>query len=166
MTVAQIQDLTIELLQKCFQSCIYCSSNSGSNQETQIPLDKVYELIDDFEELGGSTIELSGGEPLAYEHILDVVKYIKTKEIQIHLFTCCYLPNDTINWKVIELVDRIYVNLQAPNAELHDYLTRSVGSFNRVIKFIKKCKSIGKWVGTHFIPLPHNINEIDDEANE
>lgn len=162
MTPAQIQDLTIELLQKCFQDCIYCSSNSSDDQETQIPIEKVFEIIDDFKELGGRTIELSGGEPLAYKHIHEVIKYLKSKQIDIHLFTCCYIPEGVINWEIIELVDRIYVNLQAPNAEIHDYLTRTPGSFERVIQFITKCKSLGKWVGTHIIPLPHNINEIDD----
>lgn len=157
-----ITDITIELLQKCDQNCIYCSSSSSSDQNIYLTLEIVKNIIDDFNKLGGNLIELSGGEPLSYPYISEIIDYIKKYDNEIHLFTCCYLPEKKIDWNAIEKVDKIFVNLQAPNKDTHDFLTRNKGSFENVINFIKKAKNKNKWVGTHIIPLEYNIDEIDE----
>jgi len=160
--VPRIQDITLELLQKCHQECIYCSSNSSPEQTVQLDFNVVKKVINEFTELGGKVVELSGGEPLSYKFINETIDYLVSKNLETHLFTCCYVPDKEINWDIVKKVNRVYVNLQAPNKEIHDYLTNNPGSFDRVINFINKCKEFGLWVGTHFIPLPHNINEIDE----
>ena len=162
MKAPRIQDITLELLQKCHQECRYCSSNSSQDQTTQLDFKVVKKTIDNFYALGGKVVELSGGEPLSYDFINETIEYLASKDLEIHLFTCCYVPDKEINWDIVRKVDRVYVNLQAPNKEIHDYLTNNEGSFDRVINFIRKCKEYQLWVGTHIIPLPHNINEIDD----
>jgi len=161
-TKAKIKDLTLELLQRCYQYCIYCSSNSSSSQDTFLAFNIVKKIIDDFNELGGKVIELSGGEPLIYDNLSETINYINQYDIETHLFTCCYVPNKKIDYKIIENIDKIFVNLQAPNKQIHDYLTGIKGSFDSVIKFIKECKDRNKWVGTHIIPLKYNIDEIDE----
>ncbi len=160
--VANIQEITIELLQRCYQNCKYCSSNSNRVQNIMLPFEKIIEIIDDFTILGGKIVELSGGEPLDYPYLSEVINYLKNKDIQIHFFTCCYHLKNEIDWDLIQKVDRVYVNLQAPNSELHDFLTNNPGSFDNVTDFIKKSKERGKWIGTHIIPLPYNIGEFDE----
>ena len=59
-------------------------------------------------------------------------------------------------------VNRFYVNLQGPTKTIHDHLTKTPGSFDQVISLIKELKKRGKWVGTHFIPMSINIDEIEE----
>jgi len=157
-----LTDLTLELTEKCFQSCLYCSSNSSASGNICLPFETVKRVLDDFYFLGGKVVELSGGEPLAYQKIYETIDYASKKGFEIHLFTCAYLPNGKIDFDMLNNVDRFYVNLQAPNSFVHDYLARSAGSFSRVINFVRECKKKGKWVGAHLVPLGANIDEIDE----
>ncbi|MDH5415254.1 MAG: radical SAM protein [Flavobacteriaceae bacterium] len=157
-----LNELTLELSQRCFQNCLYCSSGSSSTDNIQLSFDTIKRVLDSFSALGGKVVELSGGEPLCFEKINETVEYASKKGFQVNLFTCAYSPNKKIDIDKLDGVDRFYLNLESPNKIVHDYLTSSPGSFDRVISFIKECRAKGKWVGTHLIPLALNIDEIDE----
>jgi len=158
----QLSELTLELTQKCFQDCLYCSSNSSSTDDIQLSFETVKQVLNDFCFLGGKIVEISGGEPLSYEEVYKTIKYASERGLQIHLFTCAYPKNRQIDLDKLDKVDRFYVNLQAPNKAIHDYLAQSRGSFDRAIHFIKECKRRGKWVGAHVVPLGINVDEFDE----
>ena len=160
--ISALKELTVELTQKCFQSCLYCSSNSSVNDDIKLSFEIVKQVLNDLSSLGGEVVELSGGEPLSYERIYETIEYASQKGFEVHLFTCAYLPNAQIDFTGLNRVDKFYVNLQAPNKIIHDYLANNPGSFDRAISFIKKCKAAGKWVGTHLVPLAPNVDEIDE----
>jgi radical SAM protein with 4Fe4S-binding SPASM domain len=127
-----------------------------------LPFETVKKVISDFYYLGGNVLELSGGEPLSCDNIYETINFASKLGLQIHLFTCAYLPKNAVNTDRLDKVDRVYVNLQAPNRTIHDHLTKTSGSFEQAINFIKDCKAKGKWVGTHLIPLSLNIDEIEE----
>jgi len=158
----QIRDLTLEVNQKCFQKCIFCSSDSSLKSNVELDFKTIKNILDDFKYLKGTTVELSGGEPLSYDYIYDVIKYAKNIGLNVHLFTSGFVNDVEINFNELNMVDKIFVNLQAPNKSIHDYLTNTKGSFEKAIKFIHKCKSHDMWVGTHMIPLTFNINELEE----
>lgn len=160
--IPKLSLLTLELTQRCFQNCIFCSSNSSFSDNIQLSFDTVKRVITDFCFLGGKIAELSGGEPLSYDEIYRTIEYASDRGLQVHLFTCGHNTDKSIDFDRLEKVDRIYVNLQGPSKAIHDYLSQSPGSFDRTLKFIKECKSRGKWVGTHIIPLEPNIDEFDE----
>jgi radical SAM protein with 4Fe4S-binding SPASM domain len=160
--VFAIRDLTLELTQTCFQDCLCCSSNSSPKDNDHLPFEVVRRVLDDFSSLGGKVVELSGGEPLSYARLGETIEFALEKKLQLHLFTSASVPAKPIDFNRLDEVHRIYVNLQAPNSVLHDYLVQSPGSFNRIMAFISECKKRGKWVGTHFIPLGYNIDLIDE----
>jgi radical SAM protein with 4Fe4S-binding SPASM domain len=157
-----LRELTLELTQRCFQNCLYCSSSSYSDSNVHLSIERVKDVLNDFYYLGGKVVELSGGEPLAYDGIYETVEYASRIGLQIHLFTCAHFPEKEIDLDKLEKVDRFYVNLQAPTKAIHDHLTKTTGSFDQVLTLIKALKARGKWVGTHLIPLSLNIDEIDE----
>lgn len=160
--VVAIRDLTLELTQTCFQKCLYCSSNSSPKDDTHLPFEVVRRVLDDFSSLGGKVVELSGGEPLSYTKLVETIDYASEKNLQIHLFTSALISGKPVDFDRLDKVHRFYVNLQAPDSTLHDYLTQSPESFKRIMNFISECKKRGKWVGTHYIPLSYNIDLIDE----
>lgn len=157
-----LNELTLDLTQMCFQNCLYCSSNSSSGDNTQLSFETVKQVLSAFCFLGGKIVEISGGEPLSYEGIHKVVRYASERGLQVHLFTCAYLLGKRVDLDILDRVNRIYVNLQAPNKAIHDYLAQAPGSFDRTIGFIRECKHRRRWVGTHVVPLEPNIDEIDE----
>jgi radical SAM protein with 4Fe4S-binding SPASM domain len=149
------------LTQKCLQHCLYCSSNSSSKKKSHLSFNTVKAVLDDFYCLGGKIVELSGGEPLLYDHIEETINYASNIGLNVQLFTSSCFEN-AVDIGKLKNVDKFYVNLQAPNKATHDYLTQTPGSFDRVLKLIKNLKAEGKWVGTHIIPLSMNIDELDE----
>lgn len=157
-----LTDLTLDLTEKCFQQCLYCSSDSSAMKHESLSFETAQRVLDDFYFLGGRVVELSGGEPLSYEKIYEIIDYASNKGFEIHLFTCAFLPKKSIDFDRLDNVDRFYVNLQAPTEAVHDYLAQSRGSFKRVLNFVNDCKKRSKWIGTHLVPLSLNIDEIDE----
>lgn len=158
----RLRDITLEITQKCFQNCIFCSSESIDENNVEIKYEKVVEILDDFKTLKGTTLEISGGEPFAYKKIYKTVEYANSLGLSIHFFTSASVNLQDIDFSALEGITRFYVNLQAPNSDVHDYLTDRKGSFLDAMNFIKHCKDLGFWVGTHIIPFSMNIDEMDE----
>lgn len=157
-----LNEITLEVTQRCFQKCLYCSSSSASTSNIRLSFDVVKQVLRDFYYLGGKIVELSGGEPLLYPAIYETIDFAAKMRLQIHLFTCANLLDKEIELDKLNKVSRFYVNLQSATRSIHDYLTGAPGSFDRIVCLIKELKARGKWVGTHLIPLSLNIDEIEE----
>lgn len=83
----------------CNHHCSYCTYGSGNtaqktsnrdeiNHMSMIPWDKMQEIIVDMGVMGVKAVTLSGGgEPLTYPHILDVVRNLKSNDIELSLIS-------------------------------------------------------------------------------
>ena len=69
-----VKDLCFEILDKCPNRCMFCSSNSCIDKNTFISLDDFKRVIDYFMLTGGiEELSLSGGEPLLQ---LNSIRYL------------------------------------------------------------------------------------------
>lgn len=83
-----IKDLCFEIIEKCPNNCLFCSSNSSILKSRIIELDKFKKTIDFlFDKYGIEEISLSGGEPLLHPDLFTMIKYCKDKDIRVVLFT-------------------------------------------------------------------------------
>ena len=83
----------------CNHHCRYCTYGSGNtNQKTEnrdlisytdmIPRQKMLEIIDDRGDMAVKAVTFSGGgEPLTYPYIVETVKRIKEKNIELSLIS-------------------------------------------------------------------------------
>lgn len=83
-----VKDLCFEVIEKCLNNCIYCSSNSNCNKTQIIEFEAFKRVIDYFISTGGiEELSLSGGEPFLHPDIFKMVEYSKTKGIRTVIFT-------------------------------------------------------------------------------
>lgn len=83
-----LKDLCFEIIQKCPNNCIFCSSMSSITSECTISIEDFKKTIDRFMELGGiKEISISGGEPFLHPNLLDMVKYCKNNNIKTVIYT-------------------------------------------------------------------------------
>lgn len=83
-----VKDLCFEILNKCPNKCMFCSSNSCMNRNTFISLDDFKRVIDYFVSTGGiEELSLSGGEPLLHPNLLEMIGYASKLGIKVTLFT-------------------------------------------------------------------------------
>ena len=167
-----LKELTLEITQKCPQRCIHCSSNSSISAKEELTIDEIERVIDEFKSLGGETLEISGGEPLSHHSVYETIQYAKKKGLKVYIYSCGISDAHDENSKSVALhiakeicnleLDRVYVNVEGPNSDIHNTITRTPKSFEKTTYFIRNLIENGLWVGVHFVPMKPNFEEIQD----
>ena len=81
------------------------------------------------------SIGLSGGEPLLYESVLDVIKYIKQKKMYCSLNTNGMLLSKFAEQLVKTKMDMIRISIDGP-PDIHDQIRGVKGSFKKLMQGI------------------------------
>ena len=83
-----LKDLCFEIIERCPNNCLFCSSRSSYDKQNIISFSKFKEVIDYFSSNGGiEELSLSGGEPMLHKDIYKMILYAKQKNIRVVLFT-------------------------------------------------------------------------------
>ena len=71
-----LKEVKIELTNKCSRNCKHCSSSATSNNKNLKELDfnHVSKIIREAKLMGVETIVFTGGEPLMYDRLCELVK--------------------------------------------------------------------------------------------
>jgi radical SAM protein with 4Fe4S-binding SPASM domain len=169
-----INELTFEIIQRCINNCIYCSSNSNNKSQYIVDLDTFKNVIDDALALGLKRLCISGGEPFLHPDIINIVQYAKLKNIEVFIYSCGIIENNgiisSIQDETLEFLaninlDKIIFNLQASNEELYDRITGTQNRFDLVKDSICKASKYGIYTEIHFVPMKINYKEIEPTIN-
>lgn len=168
----QLGKLTLEIIKKCFNKCVYCSAFVSEEDSKEVMAeDKARDVVDQFSGMGGVTLNLTGGEPLLHPHLFDIAKYAKKKNLKVGLFTCGKFSEgaptkeeqSTIIEKIVETkFANIEMALHAPSAEMHDSITNVPGSFKRTYLFVKELASRTDRLEINFVPMQINAEELPE----
>lgn len=72
----------IYLTHRCNSDCVFCDTHNDVYKNIkEMPLQKVYDLIDEAISYGCEYIDFTGGQPLLYKHISEVLAYCQNKNI-------------------------------------------------------------------------------------
>lgn len=83
-----IKDLCFEIIQKCPNECIFCSSLASINKVTIIKFDTFKKTLDYIlSKSGVEELLFSGGEPFLNPDLFKMIEYAKSKGIRVVLFT-------------------------------------------------------------------------------
>ena len=164
-----LSEISIEILQRCPNRCIYCSSHSNPQAAYLIPFEIIKNVIDDAKSLGCKTVCLSGGEPFLHPQILDIISYIAKQQLTCYVYTSgiymkdevySSLPNEYIE-AIRGMVDKVIFNVEADSSALYDQIMRTdVGGFDMMKKSINDCVSSGLVVETHVVPMQVNFKHL------
>lgn len=163
----------------CNHHCAYCTYGSGNTyQKTDnrdridhadlIPREKMMEIIDDIGDMGVKAVTFSGGgEPLTYPYIVDTVRRVKEKNIDLSLISNGQLLND-------EIAEQFYdskwvrISFDSPNAEEYAKLRGiSVQSYDKVIDNIAdfaKHKMKNCILGINYVISKQNYKRVYEAA--
>lgn len=164
-----LSEISIEILQRCPNRCIYCSSHSNPQATHIISFEIIKNIIDDAKSLGCKTVCLSGGEPFLHPQILDIISYIAKKQLICYVYTSgiymkdevySSLPNEYIE-SIRGMVDKVIFNVEADSSTLYDQIMGTdVGGFDMMKKSINDCVSSGLVVETHVVPMQVNFKHL------
>ena len=164
-----LSEISIEILQRCPNRCIYCSSHSNPQATHIIPFEIIKNVIDDAKSLGCKIVCLSGGEPFLHPQILDIISYIAKQQLTCYVYTSgiymkdevySSLPNEYIE-AIRGMVDKVIFNVEADSSALYDQIMGTdVGGFDMMKKSINDCVSSGLVVETHVVPMQVNFKHL------
>lgn len=133
---------------ECDNHCSDCYFNRQKKIGKQLLTTKeIKTTIQKATAMGVSTLVLVGGEPLIHPDIIEIVKCINTKKLNLFMFTNGNrLAEMAMPLKKAGL-NRVFVSLQYPDAERHDQFTQHPGSYENVLKGINAAKKGKMLVG-------------------
>lgn len=152
--------VTIKPTLKCVANCLHCSPRSKTFDNNRlITLNEYKKLFEELKAMGVENICVSGGEPLLYEKIVDLVALITKSGMKPSINTNGWLLTPEKLKKLLEVgLLTLNVSIDSPIAEKHDGLRNLNGLFNRTIFQLKQCSYLD-------IPFLLNIRMVLSKFN-
>ena len=130
----------------CNFKCEHCSVKKfqGKNNRRQFTIEDVKELSRQADELGLARFTITGGEPLVFKDLDQLVAALDPEKFYINCDTNGWLLDDkkAVHLKSIG-VDRIQLSLDSLNEKEHDDFRRCPGSYQRALKAVDSARKAG-----------------------
>lgn len=136
----RLAGLQFELTSRCNERCIHCYIPNGKkNAGYDMSFEKFKYILDQYADMGGICVTLSGGEALMNKDILKMLRYCREKDMQISLLTnLISLKDEQISVLKEVNLSLVQVSLYSMDAEIHDMITTVKGSFEKTKAAIEK----------------------------
>ncbi len=141
---------------KCNYHCKFCCSQFNDNS---ISLANAKKIVRKLKKSGIEYVKLSGGEPLLYPHIRELIDYIHKKGMKIDLQTNGSLIDDKMLKFLKRRVYDLSLSLDASNEKIQLRMTRNKGHFNKTKFLLKKIR--GSKLRVDIKTLVTKINKND-----
>ena len=157
------------LLNSCNLECKHCYD--WKEKINTLTFGQMCKVVDDFVfflkkiDFNGE-ISITGGEPTLFEHLPELIKYIKSRDVHISLFILSngLAFSDTLIKILREYDIGVQVSLDGMQ-HTHDAI-RGKGSFSKVSKTMELLKTNGVNVGIHYVIMKRNISEVESFVYE
>ena len=135
-----ISNLQLELSSRCNERCIHCYiPNEKKNKGIDMPWSRFKKVVDEFAEMGGIHITLSGGECFLHKDLMRMLQYCREKDLKISVLTnLISLKDEQIPIIKAANVSLIQVSLYSMDPDIHDFITTVKGSFVKTKDAIEK----------------------------
>lgn len=159
-----LKGIYIELLNACNLNCLHCYNNSGNNNSC-IPLDVLIRVVKEAEDNKISMISLSGGEPLLYPHLFELLKYIQENtQLKVSIVTNGTLISKSLISKILSVISKnrfvFQISIDGATSCTNDYV-RGIGSFDMLQSGIKVLEEIGIHFYFHMVLNKMNIGDFE-----
>lgn len=129
--------VAIVISSNCNLRCQICNFWKKKNDSGEMAKEEYQELFRDLKDYGVEKLQFTGGEPLLRRDFFEIVKSAKESGLGVILLSNGTLLSEENVLKIIELVDEVYISLDAPNAFLQDKIRGVEGAFEKTVKGIK-----------------------------
>ena len=154
--------LTIPLLEACNFRCVYCPPEGETyhTPKTVFLPEKICGVLDTVMAVGMTKVRFSGGEPLMYPHLEQVIDYAVNLGLEVHMNTNGYFLLQQLPW-LQHYKDKITVkvSLDAHSNEALQAVSK-VSKIERVIEGIRQGAAAGIVKRLNFVLTRLNADQI------
>lgn len=149
----------LELTRGCNLRCKHCLNNSGVAEENQLTIEECYDLITKLSKAGIQEIRFTGGEPLIFNGIYELMKYATEQGIFVSIGTNGTLITKDVAQKLKDNgLKRAVVSLDGTK-DMHDII-RGKGNYDKTIEAIKFLNDVGISIKVNSVIMRSNMEDV------
>lgn len=157
-----LRELKLEVTHECPLVCQHCSSEAEPSSKRQMSRGHALRIANEAVAMGVGQIDITGGEPLVWPHLSDLVELLRGPNVSVSVYTSGNVAG--FRDHVVMLhdmgVQRTIFSLYAASADLHDYVTRVPGSFDKTLEAVAVAQDAGMATQLHFVPMSCNFEQL------
>ena len=159
---AEILSLLVELTYACPLRCKHCYLGDLKNLKTWLPTDRLLIYLNEARERGLFNLTLTGGEPLLYPDLEQLMKWAYKNDVMVRLYTSLFsLKDEHVRLLSTSPVYEVETSIYSSEPEKHDVFTGVKGSFEKLVRGIVRLREVGIKVNFKFIAHRGNFTEVD-----
>lgn len=163
-STGRISHLVIKPTHGCNQRCPYCRQRRqvfGRSKGPRLTLQDWQRLIDEADELGNLYLDISGGEPLLYPFVPELIWTAKRKGWFVSLNTNGLLFDRSVCARYEEvMLDRVIVSCISLDDATNDAVREKCGTLDGVRRTLDLLADSSISVVLHCIVCRHNYNDL------
>lgn len=149
----------LELTRACNLKCIHCLNNSGIKQKDELTKEDLLKLIKKLSSLGVQEIRFTGGEPLLFNGIYDLIKFATEEGICTSLGTNGTLITKEVAKKLKESgLKKVVVSIDG-NKKTHDKI-RGKKNYQKAMNGLKYLKQNDINVRVNSVIMKSNMEDV------
>ncbi|MGQ9720987.1 MAG: radical SAM protein [Candidatus Jordarchaeum sp.] len=153
-----LRTILVHITNYCNLDCVHCYVDKSQRQKMKPEI--FYKTINQFDELQGLKVLISGGEPLTHPKFFEMMEQIKKIKIRKVLLTNGILLNDQKIQRLKGLVQEVQISLDGTKS--HNQFRRMENAFNQSLKNIKKLKENGFTISISTMIHNKNLGELHE----
>jgi MoaA/NifB/PqqE/SkfB family radical SAM enzyme len=164
--MSRIERLAVELSYSCDQGCIFCSESDNIARYRSSPL-KTWEIVRALVVMRRKKARImffaGGGEPTRHPKFLGLLRSAKRLGYKTFIITNGKsLADPVFASQALPMLDKVCLSVHGHTAKLHDRLTRTSGSFGRVMKAFSHIRGCpGTFLMTNTVVSRSNWDDIE-----
>lgn len=136
-----LRNVQIAVTYRCNADCEMCFAKGLSKQRKELSVESISRIRREVGKLGTIQINLTGGEPLLREDILDVIRALQPKKTIVSLTTNSILLTEQ---KIKDLkragLNTLQVSLDSVDSEEHDSIRGYPSAYSKAMQTVDNCK--------------------------
>ncbi len=159
------ESLTLMITNACNLTCPHCLLNCKSANTAPVPEEIILNIIGDFADLGGTSVTITGGEPLLHPCWFNILGHACNAGFKEVVFQTNGVMVTEAVVKKIQTIDsekiKIQISLDGASAESNDRI-RGKGNFKATVSAVKHFvkAGLGNRVRIAFTEMKHNFDDI------
>lgn len=156
----------LEITDRCNLNCKHCYGGFASKNTNLISLNDIDNIINEAVKLGIYEFDITGGEPLLYPNLDEVLSKLYNSGMLVSIFTnLTILSNHHLEMFNKYCVKKIITSIDSCYKNIHDNFRGCDGCFDKTMQNIEKLKKLEIELSINTMIGNHNIEYIDEMVN-
>ncbi|HTG00018.1 MAG TPA: radical SAM protein [Nitrospirota bacterium] len=161
----KLLSMEIEFNSICNFRCVYCYAAENGQRPNELSVDEFRDVIRQAKDLGARKIIVLGGEPMLYPHILDMLRFIRSLDMEVELFTNGTGVTPEMAKTFYAMRVRVVLKMNTFDETIQDRLSGRKGAYGQIHRAFDNLRNAGypsadRFMGVSTVICQQNIEEL------